>query len=958
MAQPLSITEHSNKVHSKLKIVPQCKSYTPKQRLQSLVYLIVGSHILFSNKDHVRASSYFIRGAMLGSIQSRACLGFLEEFYGTAGYAKLLIAMDNKIIKQKLDKNGKSLQYIEDSDAARNTAMEAIGSSCIRADVASLFASAPTTINVDLGILPEGMIDPDSIEYSSYNFETVDKIDELMDLQIESIKFKNDETQNYTQSSSTTNSMSLADRARTNVMSNSNQSQSGIINTFPNFTNAEYLYFQCALKGNGLSQARLTFLKMHGRPGIIVNHPVATYWKKECAKQGSNAISWIELAAKAGVPSAQFCLALSYYNGIAIEEDDNAAFHWCCAAAENNHSGAQNVMGNLFIEGSGCEPNAETGLSWYIRAAEKRESSAIYNIGTLFERGLGVDEDMPQAYQWYYRAATFGSINAKNVLGIFYEQGLGVEQRPDKAVLFYLSAAIEGHPHAQYNLGRCYHDGFGVVRDDNVAFKWFFSAAVQNHALAQLSLGVCFEYGIGVEIPDINEAIKCYSLSSKNGCNHATRQVMRLSALTLLPRSRILFKSQKQIIRKRSLDYINSKISLMTSQLTLDSPVFPTTSESRKEINLGDLPREIIERILTFTVPPNSLSKSQLDTIYKIADGTISESSPIVPIRIKTSSGTILEFNKSQKCYKIGKASGKNEISLITPEEINLPIWNTNMKGKKIALNDNKKLVNPNLDEDLKDLEKLKLSTIGFSTRKAFLRQLNILDLDMHICDCNKNIHKDVSKQEVDDTNTYKPIETEETEMDIRSCNSVVENTEDKENILGSPIETNESLIELADKRYIYKPNKTIIKKASTNEKKNTENIKWEHNNISGSSSLESLSKYAQDEINLNSEEDNEPVISNNLHLPNLTIKRKCKTIKHIVMAMDLQRETENRRKLRRQRKMKSLIKSNNKNSTENENNDDSENIPPKSIEQEEIESDCENISDGYNLNSIKLTSF
>ncbi|KNC98904.1 uncharacterized protein SPPG_05869 [Spizellomyces punctatus DAOM BR117] len=365
------------------------------------------------------------------------------------------------------------------------------------------------------------------------------------------------------------------------------------VSTIPkeNYTLAERLYTMAASRGCGLAKARLAFLKTHGRPGIKINHAEAERWRKECAEQGKDAIRWLEEAAEAGIAAAQFCLALCYYNGIAVPEDDAVAFLWCEKAANQGHSGAQNVLGNLYIEGSGCTRNPTLGLRWYIKAAEQREAAAIYNIGTLFERGIAVEEDLSQALGWYQRAAKFGSINAQNVLGIFYEQGLGMSGPNEiRAVEHYLLAAKDGHPHAQYNLGRCYHDGIGVRTDNALAAGWFQHAAAQNHALSQLSLGICYEYGMGVPQNNVM-SLQNYTLAASNGCEEANKRIRPVVAVKMLAPARVL---------------LSNKLS-------------PASSPSSRPTTIHSLPLEILEHIIGYLDDRRLLSPREHRVIFKIA---------------------------------------------------------------------------------------------------------------------------------------------------------------------------------------------------------------------------------------------------------------------------------------------------------------------------------------------------
>ncbi|KAJ3071942.1 hypothetical protein HDU98_004545 [Podochytrium sp. JEL0797] len=320
------------------------------------------------------------------------------------------------------------------------------------------------------------------------------------------------------------------------------------------FSKAERLYTLAAGMNCTFAQARLAFLKMHGRPSIKINQTIAEMYRNrlntlsklsssgpEAALPPSSSLSWLHVMALNHHPAAQFCLGLCHYNGIGASKNNTSSYIWCHRAAVQGHPGAMNMLGNLYTEGHGTTKTPTLGLRWYIRAAERKDAAAIYNIGTLFERGIAVDEDSRQAYEWYVRASVFGSVNAQNVLGIFYEQGVGVAQCPEKAVQYYKTAAGNGHPHAMYNLARCYHDGFGVLRDDSVSLMWFRMASEQGHLLSILSVAVCFDAGIGVHgARSIAGARSNYMKAAKKGSKEAKSRLAEILAMEMLVAARPL----------------------------------------------------------------------------------------------------------------------------------------------------------------------------------------------------------------------------------------------------------------------------------------------------------------------------------------------------------------------------------------------------------------------------------
>lgn len=309
------------------------------------------------------------------------------------------------------------------------------------------------------------------------------------------------------------------------------------------YARAEPLYTQAAAAGAALAQARLAFLKMYGRPGIPINQADARTWRKKLSRRGRRALHWLKLAADAGLPAAQFCLASCFYNAIGTRKDDRRAFVFAGRAAGQGHPGAQNLLGMLYVDGISPDvvPDPTTGMRWYIRASEQGEAAAIYNIATLFERGVAIDESPAQAFRWYLRAAEYGSISAANIVGLFYEQGV-IGEGPDatKAAEWYARAATQGHPFAQYNVGRCHVEGLGVPTDPSKALGYFERAAQQRHVLARMSLACMWENGIGVERPDKRRALEWFRRAAYRGSREAQRRLKPVWASRILVACRAL----------------------------------------------------------------------------------------------------------------------------------------------------------------------------------------------------------------------------------------------------------------------------------------------------------------------------------------------------------------------------------------------------------------------------------
>ncbi|MDP2329984.1 MAG: tetratricopeptide repeat protein [Reyranella sp.] len=86
------------------------------------------------------------------------------------------------------------------------------------------------------------------------------------------------------------------------------------------------------------------------------------------AKILQSAIAWFEVAAQAGVASAQFKLANAYYAGAGVARDLSQAQLWYGRAAQQGLTEAQNALGIMLIGGVGGTSDPVEGYKWLLLA--------------------------------------------------------------------------------------------------------------------------------------------------------------------------------------------------------------------------------------------------------------------------------------------------------------------------------------------------------------------------------------------------------------------------------------------------------------------------------------------------------------------------------------------------------------------------------------------------------------
>jgi len=137
-------------------------------------------------------------------------------------------------------------------------------------------------------------------------------------------------------------------------------------------------------------------------------------------KDYANAVRLLEPLARGGQAQAQMRLALLYYHGHGVPENDALARQWFERAARQGLAEAQFHLANMYAFGLVALPPAEDpqrlAAQWYFEAARQGHAEAQYSLGILFLTGSGVVASPEEAKKWIERAAAQGHADAKAYL--------------------------------------------------------------------------------------------------------------------------------------------------------------------------------------------------------------------------------------------------------------------------------------------------------------------------------------------------------------------------------------------------------------------------------------------------------------------------------------------------------------------------------------------------------------
>jgi uncharacterized protein len=211
------------------------------------------------------------------------------------------------------------------------------------------------------------------------------------------------------------------------------------------------------------------------------------------------ALHFMQLAARAGLPSAAHELGLLFESGQGVEVNPAEARRWFRKAADAGHVASMLRLARLSLvqhhsfslQGAPCKTlyeNAppfmaepEIARRYALRAAEQGNIDGMALAGYLFATGKGGPVDVETALRFYGAAFAAGHVEAGLGLGTLLISGQAGKPDHASALRCFQMAAGSGNATARYFLGLMSLRGMGGERDERKAITMFAAAARKGH---------------------------------------------------------------------------------------------------------------------------------------------------------------------------------------------------------------------------------------------------------------------------------------------------------------------------------------------------------------------------------------------------------------------------------------------------------------------------------------------
>ena len=128
-------------------------------------------------------------------------------------------------------------------------------------------------------------------------------------------------------------------------------------------------------------------------------------------------VAFLERAANAGSPEAQYLLAVRFEKGRGVDKNANRALELYRAAAEQDYPSALNELGFMYFQGGlGLPADPQQALRYFERAADLRLPEAQFNYAVLIDEELVPGRGPEDAGHYLYTALRSGNRDVLNIL--------------------------------------------------------------------------------------------------------------------------------------------------------------------------------------------------------------------------------------------------------------------------------------------------------------------------------------------------------------------------------------------------------------------------------------------------------------------------------------------------------------------------------------------------------------
>lgn len=228
----------------------------------------------------------------------------------------------------------------------------------------------------------------------------------------------------------------------------------------------------------------LTYYEQAGE----MRNTIAMYWagdyyfrnSKLVKKDLEKGLNWFRRSAQNMYSRSMYRLAIAYYKGNGVEQNNDRALYWMKWAVNCHSLSAMIGLADFYYNGVGTAKDHTKALYWYQKAADAEVVRAMIMAGNMYRDAEGTERNLRKAIEYYEKAvAAKDSVEAYRLLGdlCYKYNGYGRDINYQSAMGYYKRAADKGDKHSMEMIGTMYMNGNGVKKDKKLGKEWIYKSS-------------------------------------------------------------------------------------------------------------------------------------------------------------------------------------------------------------------------------------------------------------------------------------------------------------------------------------------------------------------------------------------------------------------------------------------------------------------------------------------------
>lgn len=149
------------------------------------------------------------------------------------------------------------------------------------------------------------------------------------------------------------------------------------------------IFENAAKRGSAEGLYNVSLMYKNGQAGLARDLLKSREYCLKAASQKPYVKFQDKILKNIGVAEAETSIAISYRDGLGVDQNDVMAFQWFLKSAHHGCPSGQNNLAMFLQNGIGCKQNLTSARAWFEQAADSDQAEAQFNLASMLIEGQG-----------------------------------------------------------------------------------------------------------------------------------------------------------------------------------------------------------------------------------------------------------------------------------------------------------------------------------------------------------------------------------------------------------------------------------------------------------------------------------------------------------------------------------------------------------------------------------------